>query len=205
MLSDPSAGPFTVFAPVSTSLADIPARETILAKAATDPSTLAPLILFHVARGAGPWGSRIFTPSLANASECHRNILAGERFVSGIELQTLLADWDGSYEGMGTERAGRQEWPRAGGGGGAEGWPWASTGEKVGGASRAGFQVFLGPASSCDTGGGRDGGRAGLRLMLGAFSTRVVVPDLNAVNGVVHGISGVLTYPGYKRPRIDEG
>ncbi|CAM9918688.1 unnamed protein product, partial [Sphacelaria rigidula] len=35
---------------------------------------------------------------------------------------------------------------------------------------------------------------------LGAFSSSVVLPNLNAVNGVVHGISSIMTHPGYKRP-----
>lgn len=57
-----------------------------------------------------------------------------------------------------------------------------------------GVRVFLGP------GGGQRQQVGGVDLFLGAFASEVVLPDLNAVNGVVHGISGVMTYPGYKKP-----
>lgn len=40
-------------------------------------------------------GARLFTPSLANATEHERGVLAGERFVSGRPLETLLRDIDG--------------------------------------------------------------------------------------------------------------
>ena len=50
-------------------------------------------------------------------------------------------------------------------------------------------------------GGGSIDGVGGLGgLLVGAFAAEVVLPDLNAVNGVVHGVAGVVTFPGYARP-----
>lgn len=37
-------------------------------------------------------------------------------------------------------------------------------------------------------------------LFLGAFASEVVLPNLHAVNGVVHAVGGIMTFPGYKRP-----
>lgn len=165
----------------------------------SDRDTLPNLVMFHVALGAsesvassrvGPGGydhrvdihgrdgegtceqGRLFTPSLANATSEERSVLAGDRFVSGRPLRTLLggdapplvvqiAQDDAESDGGGTVR------------------------------------VFVGP-------GQRQERHSRIKalgdLFLGAFAAEVVLPNLNALNGVVHGISGVMTYPGYERP-----
>ncbi|CAM9554062.1 unnamed protein product, partial [Scytosiphon promiscuus] len=145
LLSDPTAGPFTVFAPVNAALESVPGG---VIPVVADKKGLTNLVRFH-----------------------ERSALSGDRFASGPRLRTLLYD-DGG--GSGDVDAGGSG--RSGGGG-------------VGGSVR----VFLGPGG----GGPRDGG---VDLFLGAFSAEVVLPDMGAVNGVVHGISGIMTYPGYKRP-----
>lgn len=67
-------------------------------------------------------------------------------------------------------------------------------------------RVFIGPATggghaSVSVDGSSGAGGPGA-LFLGAFASEVVLPNLSAVNGVVHGIAGVMTYPGYKRPAV---
>lgn len=199
LLSDPNAGPFTVFAPVDSSLELVPELTTV----AAEKGSLAKLVRFHVALGtlttanaaaaaAEPAtstareASRLFTPSLANATDEERAALDGDRFASGPRLWTLLdseheRDGDGGKSAMtitvqiaAAARAGSSSRDNGGGGG---------------------FRVFLGP------GGGKKQQVGGVDLFLGAFAAEVVLPDLNAVNGVVHGISGVMTYPGYKKPK----
>lgn len=174
----------------------IPGRMTI----GSDKDTLPNLVMFHVAVGAsesveelvsasvGPGGydhrvgihgcdgratgeqGRLFTPTLANATSEERSVLAGDRFVSGRFLRTLLG---GDTLPLVVQIAQDD----------AEG----------GGMVR----VFVGP-------GQRQERHSRIKelgdLFLGAFAAEVVLPNLNALNGVVHGISGVMTYPGYERP-----
>ena len=150
----------------------------------------------------------MFTPSLANATSEERSVFSGKRFVSGRELWTLLGDDAGTISvqiaaaapvasggdsGSDSDRSGD-----SGGGG--------SSGDGVRG---AGIRVFVGVgrrrAEGEEGGGGGGGGSidgvGGLGgLLVGAFAAEVVLPDLNAVNGVVHGVAGVVTFPGYARP-----
>lgn len=171
----------------------IPGRMTI----GSNKDTLPSLVMFHVVVGAsesmvsasvGPGGydghvdihgrdregtceqGRLFTPSLANATSEERSMLAGDRFVSGRSLRTLLG---GDAPPLVVQIA--------------------QDGAEEGGMVR----VFVGP-------GQRQGHHSRIKelgdLFLGAFAAEVVLPNLNALNGVVHGISGVMTYPGYDRP-----
>lgn len=234
LLADPTAGPFTVFAPVDASLESIPGRMAI----AADTEALPGLVQFHVAVGeaASPGGgggetgggggtgagfrgdfhgaegegegvrgdasdlgtgARLFTPSLANATEEERSALSGERFASGVPLRTMLGD------GTATLSVQIAAADRGGGGDASDD------------ADGARILVFVGPGPQRNprglgSAGGVSGGVEGLGdLFLGAFAAEVVLPDLNAVNGVVHGISGVVTYPGYTRPAalvgVEEG
>ncbi|CAN0205765.1 unnamed protein product, partial [Laminaria digitata] len=70
----------------------------------------------------------------------------------------------------------------------------------------AGIRVFVGVGRRRTEGEGGGGGSIDAvggaleALLVGAFAAEVVLPDLNAVNGVVHGVAGVVTYPGYVRP-----
>ncbi len=207
LLSDPEAGPFTVFAPVDSSLELVPGLSTV----ASDKGSLEKLVRFHIGLGtlaaspsngaatraaaAGAAGvatprtaaGRLFTPSLANATAEQRSALSGERFASGPRLWTLLdsdheRDADGGKAPMtiSVQIAAAAAPPS----------PDGSAGTGGGG----GVRVFLGP------GGGQRQQVGGVDLFLGAFASEVVLPDMNAVNGVVHGISGVMTYPGYKKP-----
>ena len=182
-----------MFAPVDSSLELVPGLMTV----AGDKASLAKLVRFHVALGtatatsastaAAREASRLFTPSLANATAEERSALSGERYASGPRLRTLLdseheRDRDGGRAAMAiTVQVA------------AAAHPGSSSGSGGGGGS--GFRVFLGP------GGGKKERVGGVDLFLGAFASEVVLPDLNAVNGVVHGISGVMTYPGYKKPK----
>ena len=179
-----------MFAPVDSSLELVPGLMTV----AGDKASLAKLVRFHVALGtltatsastaAARESSRLFTPSLANATAEERSALSGERYASGPRLWTLLdseheRDRDGGRAAMTiTVQVAAAAHPGSSSGGGG-----------------SGFRVFLGP------GGGKKERVGGVDLFLGAFASEVVLPDLNAVNGVVHGISGVMTYPGYKKPK----
>ncbi|CAM9881992.1 unnamed protein product [Choristocarpus tenellus] len=244
LLSDPLGGPFTVFAPVSEALELVPGHENLLTSAVDDPSQLAPLVLYHIVipthttsltedRGVLP--GKLFTPSLANGTKEQRESLAGSRFLSGVEMQTMLLghvengeegrtgfggfSWMLGWRGMrnGGKGAGKPKVTKistqiAAAAPSLETVTEASTdvykrlglvGQREGGngiGQTDSFQVFLGPGSLMVGEGGRR-----LSLALGAFVAKVVVPDLNAVNGVVHGVSGVLTYPGYVRPDVDSG
>lgn len=165
-------------------------------------------------RGATSWPSsgRLFTPSLANASATERAALVAENHCSGRPLQTLLEEND-EYEdeadapvvsvqiGAGNVRPGQDMDGVCGSGAGPRGHE--APGDYCSNAAEreGSFRVFVGPQKR----------RSGLGLLdprnwlLGAFSCEIVIPDLNAVNGVVHGISGVMTHPGYDRPSPDEG
>lgn len=221
LLSDPTAGPFTVFAPVNSALESVPGG---LMPVVAEKKSLTNLVRFHVALGALTMtstmsaatsepmvritaeseavpaaavptgaevsGGRLFTPTLANATAEERSALSGERFASGPRLWTLLYDQyaDGIEGGRST--AGtitiQIAAPASEDGGGVN----------VGSSDSAvcgGVRVFLGPGGGRERNGGAD-------LFLGAFAAEVVLPDMGAVNGVVHGISGIMTYPGYKRP-----
>lgn len=231
LLADPTAGPFTVFAPVDFSLQSVPGRMAI----AADAESLETLVRFHVADGVagmpldvaepgdadGQTGARLFTPSLANATSEERSALSGERFAAGRSLWTLLG-------GGGDDSSARatlcvQIAPAlsavggcaadAGGGDGGGSSGGCSTGA---GKDTGSFRVFVGPgqprqkqksktsasvgSAGVDRGGGVEEGSGLGDLFLGAFAAEVVLPNLNAANGVVHGIAGVMTYPGYKRP-----
>lgn len=134
-------------------------------------------------RGEG--GVRLFTPSLANATAEERSALSGERFASGRSLRTLFRD---DMANLCVQVAAAA----IGTGNGDE-----SIGDR--------FRVFVGPGQQQTRENtasvGKLSGVEGLgNLYLGAFAAEIVLPDLNAVNGVVHGINGVITYPGYKRP-----
>lgn len=232
LLADPTAGPFTVFAPVDSSLQAVPGRMAI----AADAESLKTIVQFHVVAGGvagmpldaaepgdadGQSGARLFTPSLANATSEERSALSGERFAAGRSLWTLLGDGGddsaaratlcvqiapalSAVSGCAADAGGSDD------GGGSGG---CSTGAEKDAGS---FRVFVGPgqprqkqksktsASVGSAGVGRGGGveeGSGLGdLFLGAFAAEVVLPNLNAANGVVHGIAGVMTYAGYKRP-----
>lgn len=128
-------------------------------------------------------------------------MLSGDRFVSGPRLWTLLDsdhhDHDGSGGGETAVALSVQISAAANGGAGGDDAARRSsgTGGSGGGGGGGNNRVFLGPA------GGQRQQLGGVDLSFGAFAAEVVLPDLNAVNGVVHGISSVMTYPGYKRPR----
>lgn len=197
-----------MFAPVDSALEQVPGLMTI----ASHTESLTKLVRFHVALGtttekatatassppsAVPAGtaSRLFTPSLANATAEERSVLSGDRFVSGPRLWTLLDQEDGGdHEGSSDRARARMLSVQIAVAG-------AATDDDGGSGAPAGVggvRVFVGPH-----GGGQQhkgGGGGGGDLFLGAFTAEVVLPDLNAVNGVVHGISGVMTYPGYVRP-----
>lgn len=207
LLSDPTAGPFTVFAPVDSALEQVPGLMAI----ASHTESLTKLVRFHVALGTetatarratassppspapvGP-ASRLFTPSLANATADERSALSGDRFVSGPRLWTLLDHEDGGdHEGSSDHARAKKLCVQIAAAG------VATDDDGGNGAAGGGVRVFVG-----QDGGGQQhkgGGGGGGDLFLGAFTAEVVLPDLNAVNGVVHGISGVMTYPGYVRP-----
>ena len=132
---------------------------------------------------------RLFTPTLANATSEERSALAGERFVSGRPLRTLLGA-DAPTLVVQIAAAGEQ---------GSHGK--ARSGDVDDGGT---VRVFVGPGRRREV--GRESGgvetSGGAELFLGAFAAEVVLPNLNAVNGVVHGISGIMTYPGYRRPAV---
>lgn len=151
--------------------------------------------------------SRLFTPSLANATAEQRSVLSGDRFASGPRLWTLLDsdhDHDHDHDGDGDKSAmtlcvqiSAAATGTIGGAGGNAAGRSSGTGGSGGGGG-GGIRVFLGP------GDGQQQQVRGVDLFFGAFAAEVVLPDLNAVNGVVHGISSVMTYPGYKRPRPEQ-
>lgn len=217
LLADPSVGPLTIFAPVDDSLKLIPGRMAI----AADTEYLLSLLRFHVAIGVADvlpaeasvateegrgsngggntrrrpsrrWGTRLFTPSLANATLEERSVLSGERFVSGRPLLTMLGREAAALcVQIATARTN-------GSGSGPDG-----EGGEISGNS--GITVFVGPGQQQQV--GIADGEGAVReierwgnLFVGAFAAEIVLPDLNAVNGVVHGISGVMTYPWYPRP-----
>ncbi|CAN0473885.1 unnamed protein product [Ectocarpus sp. 12 AP-2014] len=194
LLSDPTAGPFTVFAPVDSALEQVAGLMTI----ASHTESLTKLVRFHVALGTATTAAarRLFTPSFANATAEERSVLSGDRFVSGPRLWTLLDHEDGGdHEGSSDRARARMLSVQIAAAGAATDNDVGSGASAGGGGGGGGVRVFVGP-----DGGGQQhkGGSGGLGL--GAFTAEVVLPDLNAVNGVVHGISGVMTYPGYVRP-----
>ncbi|CAM9723497.1 unnamed protein product, partial [Ectocarpus sp. 13 AM-2016] len=103
LLSDPTAGPFTVFAPVDSALEQVAGLMTI----ASHTESLTKLVRFHVALGTATttMASRLFTPSLANATAEERSALSGDRFVSGPRLWTLLDHEDGGDHEGSSDRA----------------------------------------------------------------------------------------------------
>ena len=150
-------------------------------------------------------GAKLFTPSLANATVEERSVFSGERFVSARELWTLLGDNAGTLS-VQIAAASTASGDDTGGSSGSDGGNSASGGDSSSGDSVGGpgIRVFVGVGRRRVEGEGA-GGDGGLvddlgDLFVGAFAAEVVLPDLNAVNGVVHGISGVITYPGYARP-----
>lgn len=157
-------------------------------------------------------GGRLFTSSLANATLAERTVLSGRRFASGRPLRTLLGDDVGCISVQVAAPIATSADPDDGAGG--------RSGEVRAGSTTegSGVRVFVGPgpppsqlqrkmAEIYGRGtSGRSGSNSGKAfaepLHLGAFAAEVVLPNLNAVNGVVHGISGVMTYPGYARPAV---